>query len=167
MSQEIVVTPKHAWFKNTQLIITENGRLWKKVKTGEIITEFIRSDKFNIKDFQLCFSFLSTEYSVDNKIALDILNTPITRPLKIYHYDVGMVCTGVVERLETSHPVNLEEPIVNYESLFNVIGSDYPPDIIHVKTLEGEQKQVRGYPDSVILQLDYTEEGNLYYGYGR
>lgn len=164
------IKPRHPWFENTTIEYTPKvARKWiihQDEKTRHEIKFDVESKDFNVEDFQHCFEFLSTERDFDGTtsvLGMEMLETKIPNGLKLYRFDTGMICTGVVEMLNTTKFQQTKNPIEQYEDLFNEIGSNYEYDIINIVG-----KQVNGYPDSVYITLKYLPEQHcLIYGYYR
>ena len=107
-----------------------------------------------------CFTGACHDYNGhDEELHRAIYESKLPSGTKLYRYDTGTVCQGVVEMLETSEKVG--EPKSYYE-LFEIIG--IPCEYDEVQTV-GDYT-IWQYPDSVVLQLK-AEDGKLFFGYCR
>jgi hypothetical protein len=100
-----------------------------------------------VKDIHYCFCFTGAHSDEIDHESFKTIYETLLPPIK----DVGLVCTGVLEMLETSTPERIV-PKTYYE-LFSIIGTT-------------EDYTVFQYPDSVWLSLK-ADRDILYYGYCR
>jgi hypothetical protein len=107
-----------------------------------------------------CFTGCSWKDDFDEDLFRNIYETKLPEGTEVHHYDVGRVCQGVVERLDSSSKIDAVPK--NYYELFGIMG------------LEREYGDVKysgkyiiwQYPDSVTL--DFEVKGNkIFFGFSR
>jgi len=115
MDEVSIIYPRHSWFKNIKLVVTPVSRTWKDKYTNKVLAKYESEsvDEFSSREFEYCFSFLSTQ-KVDPMLALSILDTPINTNMQnkvnVYSDNLG------------SWKLVSDKTIMTYRNLFNLIG---------------------------------------------
>lgn len=159
----VVLTCEHGWYAETiKLCINPatGARQWCKPKTGEVVYSHdgTAGKEVNRDDLHTAFCFLSVAGGPADVLRA-ILNTPLPPGTEIHRFDTGMVCTGVVEVLETATPVETSVPVTKYWQVFDAIGDSDERSLI--------APGINGHPDSVYVKLEVRDGNKIFFGYER
>ncbi len=176
MSRIVKYTNKHHF--NKYSIVHEyrpdNTLIRKWVdKNDNVVEVYDFNDNLNIKqletDIWRCFMITGTIFKADQipfETLESIYETKLPYIKSINQYDVGMVCTGVVERLKTYKEI---KPVPKtYYELFSIIGveRDWNDNESIIKKNGDKEYIIYIHPDSVYLEMDIIDN-NIYFGYRR